>query len=218
MQPLSSATLKELLQSAWAAQHNRVALWHKQEPGAELPSTDGGLVALVLRQHLRNFLLWHVEDQARRKDVDDAVITACKREIDGLNQERNDLIEQIDAWLVSVIASFAAQQSLPVNAQRFNTETLGSVLDRLSILSLKIFHMHEQTTRVDVSPAHIQSCQDKLSVLEEQHRDLSRSALELVDEYAAGTKTPKVYFQFKMYNDPELNPELYAVTAQKIGQ
>lgn len=211
MQPMDPLTLKDLLRQAWTAQLASVALWHEEEAPADLPARLGdGLVELVLRQHLKNFLLWHVEDRARRKDVDDSVITGCKREIDGLNQQRNDLMEQVDAWLVRAVAAFAAQKDLPEESRRFNTETLGAALDRLSILSLKIFHMREQTDRVDVDAGHLESCRDKLALLEAQHRDLSRSILELIDDYAQGVKSPKVYFQCKMYNDPALNPELYA--------
>ena len=90
---------------------------------------------------------------------------------------------------------------------------MGAALDRLSILSLKIFHMREQTARNDVEPAHLDRCREKLGVLLDQHADLSRSVLELVDDYALGVKSPKVYFQCKMYNDPALNPELYAATS-----
>ncbi|SFM16011.1 Protein of unknown function [Desulfomicrobium norvegicum] len=211
MQPMDPLTLKDLLRQAWTAQLESVALWHEEEAPADLPARPGdGLVELVLRQHLKNFLLWHVEDRARRKDVDDSVITGCKREIDGLNQQRNDLMEQVDAWLVRAVAAFAAQKDLPEESRRFNTETLGAALDRLSILSLKIFHMREQTGRVDVDAGHLESCRDRLALLEAQHRDLSRSILELIDDYAQGVKSPKVYFQCKMYNDPALNPELYA--------
>ncbi|NCD26262.1 MAG: DUF4254 domain-containing protein [Deltaproteobacteria bacterium] len=216
MDSLSPAVLKHLLQTAWTAQMDRVALWHATEPGADLNPGDTGLVELILRQHLRNFLLWHVEDRARRRDVDDGVITACKREIDGLNQQRNDLMEQVDAWLVAAIASFPAQQNLDEAGRRFNTETLGAALDRLSILSLKIFHMAEQTARTDVDPAHVSLCRSKLAVLEEQHRDLFRAILDLVDEYASGAKSPKIYFQCKMYNDPALNPELYAAGRTRV--
>lgn len=211
MQPMDPRTLKDLLRQAWTAQLASVALWHEEDAPADLPSRPGdGLVELVLRQHLKNFLLWHVEDRARRKDVNDSVITGCKREIDGLNQQRNDLMEQVDAWLVRAVAAFTAQKDLSEESRRFNTETLGAALDRLSILSLKIFHMREQTAREDVDAGHLASCRDKLALLEAQHRDLSRSILELIDDYAQGVKSPKVYFQCKMYNDPALNPELYA--------
>ncbi len=195
--------LKGELTRCWEAQMETVVAWHEQ-----LPETleESGLVGLVLRQHMRNFKLWHVEDQARRKDVDGTVIARCKYEIDGLNQQRNDLIEQVDAELIRRIGTF-----LPEDAPaRYNTETIGSALDRLSILSLKVFHMQEQTERVDVTEEHRAACGKKLATLMEQRRDLSRSILDLVDEYAAGLKRPKVYFQFKMYNDPSLNPELYA--------
>lgn len=211
MQTIDPRTLKDLLRQAWTAQLDSVAHWHEEAAPADLPAApEDGLVELVLRQHLKNFLLWHVEDRARRKDVDDGVITACKREIDGLNQQRNDLMEQVDAWLVNAVAAFAAQKDVTEHSRRFNTETLGAALDRLSILSLKIFHMREQTERADVDAGHLESCRAKLALLEAQHRDLSRSVLELIDDYALGVKSPKVYFQCKMYNDPALNPELYA--------
>ena len=213
---MTPSALKSLLRDAWTAQLDHVALWHREEPPADIPARPGdGLVELVLRQHLKNFLLWHVEDRARRRDVDDSVITACKREIDGLNQQRNDLMEQVDAWLVRAVAGFEAQRDLPAGGRRYNTETLGAALDRLSILSLKIFHMREQTERADASADHLARCREKLAVLLEQHDDLSRSVLELVDEYAGGAKSPRVYFQCKMYNDPSLNPELYAARPER---
>jgi cell division protein FtsB len=199
--------LKTLLRDAWNAQSDQVTFWHQTEPPKDIEARPGdGLVELVVRQHLKNFQLWHVEDRARRKDVDDSVITACKREIDRLNQERNDLIEQVDQWLVGYIAGFAKQKDA---APRYNTETVGSALDRLSILSLKIYHMREQTERTDTDPEHKNICREKLETLLVQHQDLAESVLALVDEYAQGLKTPKVYFQHKMYNDPSLNPELY---------
>jgi hypothetical protein len=155
-----------------------------------------------------------VEDEARRTDVGPEVIADCKRRIDALNQERNDLIERIDVCIVALIADL-----IPAGAKkRHNTETLGSVLDRLSILALKIFHMREQAERADAGEEHVRVCSEKARVLEEQRTDLLHGALELVDEFARGDKTPRVYYQFKMYNDPALNPKLYRGGAGGQGE
>ena len=186
-----------------------MAEWHLTEPAFDdaVPEPSGleALEELILRQHWYNFSLWHVEDRARRRDVTPAVIADCKYAIDGLNQRRNDLMEKVDACLIR-----ALEPILPACAEdRHNTESPGAAVDRMSILALKIFHMCEQTERDDVDAGHVDACQGKLAVLEEQRADLERSILELVGDYAAGRKRPKVYFQFKMYNDPKLNPELY---------
>ena len=200
--------LKAALESCFTVQRVATAAWH--ETGPEDPAFDGchsteNLRDLVLLQHSKNFQLWHVEDSARRLDVSDTVIASCKREIDKLNQKRNDYIEELDKCLNHLILP-----ALPGNAaKRINTETAAMALDRLSILSLKIYHMEEQTRRVGVSPEHIEQCRAKFEVLERQHQALCRAVLELIDEYAAGTKVPALYNQFKMYNDPALNPELY---------
>jgi len=137
--------------------------------------------------------------------VDAKVIADCKYAIDKLNQQRNDLIERVDQCLITML-----EPILPADStERYNTETVGAALDRLSIQALKIFHMKEQCNRKDVDDGHRNQCEGKVVTLNQQHMDLERAILELVDEYEAGTKKPKVYFQFKMYNDPSLNPELY---------
>ena len=199
--------IKEALEKAFTAQMEANAQWHINEPEALEADTNPlleNIAPLVLVQHLMNFKLWHVEDIARRKDVTPDVIADCKYKIDGLNQRRNDFMEKVDACLVGMIMPMIGE-----GEGRHNTESLGMSIDRLSILSLKMFHMQEQVERTDVDEAHVEGCRGKLAVLKEQRDDLMRSVFELIDEFAAGTKRPKVYYQFKMYNDPSLNPELY---------
>ena len=184
-------------------QRYAVAQWHA-EP---IDNPHKGFLNLVCRQHERNYLLWHEEDEARSPDADDARIAQVKRAIDRLNQQRNDHIEKLDDWL---IAQLAARGVTPWPEASLNTETPGSVIDRLSILSLRIYHMQEQADRVDADDAHRTKARNKLDVLYDQLADLSRSLGELLDDVFAGRKRLKVYRQFKMYNDPTMNPYLYA--------
>ncbi|WP_419787614.1 DUF4254 domain-containing protein [Pseudodesulfovibrio sp.] len=209
MADITYEKIKEIIQDAVAHQKRSVMDWHFGEPVYEGEPADlrgeRGLRELVARQHWTNFQLWHVEDRARRKDVDAHVIADCKYAIDKLNQQRNDLIERVDECLIDLISPLLPSEA----AERYNTETVGAALDRLSIQALKIYHMKEQCNRKDVDDGHRNACGDKVLTLTGQHEDLERAVLELLDEYMEGTKKPKVYFQFKMYNDPALNPELY---------
>jgi hypothetical protein len=208
--------IKAALQSGLELHNTLTARWHEPgagpgvEPNVEPDVVPGAqdLHACMAIQHACNFRLWHVEDSARRRDVGPEVIADCKRRIDALNQARNDGMEKVDACLVRAMAPLLPPPKSGT-APRYNTESLGMAVDRMSILSLKIWHMEEQIARPDADEAHRRSCADKASVLREQRRDLERSILELMDEFAAGRKRPRVYFQFKMYNDPALNPELY---------
>ncbi len=212
MTALSYDDLRACLHGAFSAQEQAVADWHLREPSfsAAIPEGEApeDFQELILRQHWCNFRLWHVEDRARRKDAGSELIAECKYAIDKLNQERNDLIERLDMFLVRALAPI-----LPAVAEsgraRFNTESMGVALDRGSILALKMFHMREQTERHGVTPEHVAECQRKLAVLGEQRADLLVSLCDLLGDYAQGAKRPKVYYQFKMYNDPRLNPELY---------
>jgi hypothetical protein len=180
-----------------------VALWHTQE----VSNPYEGLLGLVCQQHSYNFLLWHEEDIARSPDVGDARIAQVKRAIDGYNQKRNDGIERLDAYFLQMLAEQGIE---PAPDARQNTETPGSAIDRLSILALRRYHMQEQADREDAAPEHREKARARLAVIEEQHRDLSRSLSELLEDIFAGRKRLKVYFQFKMYNDPTMNPYLYA--------
>jgi hypothetical protein len=179
-----------------------VARWHKEE--VDNPHT--GLLEVVCRQHQQNFRLWHQEDIARCPAVCDADLADVKRAIDKLNQKRNDLIEQIDDYLIRELANLGV---VPWKSARLNTETPGSVIDKLSILSLRIFHMEEQVFRTDATEEHRAKVKAKLEILHEQHLDLSNSLKELLEDIFTGRKRMKIYRQFKMYNDPTLNPYLY---------
>jgi cell division protein FtsB len=176
--------------------------WHQ----AETDEGYAGFLAAVCDQHRENFRLWHQEDIARSPEVSDADLAAVKRAIDKLNQRRNDLIERLDDCL---LAELAEQGVAPRADARFNTETPGSVIDRLSILALRLYHMEEQTQRTDATAEHLAKAAARLTILRQQHDDLQQGLRELFDDIFAGRKVLKVYRQFKMYNDPTLNPYLY---------
>ena len=163
-----------------------------------------GLWHAIEANHRCNCLLWDEEDLARRRNVADSEIAANKRAIDGYNQQRNDAIERIDERLLVLISKAKTSKHA-----RLSSETPGAMIDRLSILSLKIHHMRAQTLRKDVGNEHIEACSAKLARLAEQRSDLSGCLERLLRESAAGTAYFKVYRQFKMYNDPVLNPAIY---------
>lgn len=147
---------------------------------------------------------WHFEDIIRAPHIDPIEALALKRRIDRSNQDRTDLVEQID--------SYFRQKYSDVNVlpdARINTESPAWAIDRLSILALKIYHMKEQAERTDASDEHRQKCQTKLNVLLEQQVDLGTAIDQLLEDIAAGRKYMKVYRQMKMYNDPSTNPVLY---------
>jgi hypothetical protein len=173
--------------------------------GSDPASAKGaGVWASIAENHRHNRLLWDEEDRARRRDVEDAAIAANKRAIDGSNQRRNDAIEKIDEALLERLAGVSPR----ADAWQ-NSESAGSIVDRLSILSLKIFHMRAEAMRAGATDAHRAACGEKLARLELQRADLSRCLDTLLARAAEGTAFWRVYRQFKMYNDVALNPYLY---------
>lgn len=174
--------------------------WYRNKPAQVEPGAD--LRSLILAQHFCNFSLWNHEDEARRRDVPDSYIAETKRAIDKWNQRRNDLIERIDLHLLEEL------KDRDVSRARQNSETAGSMVDRCSILSLKIHHMGINAARKD-DPALAAECAQKLAVLKIQRADLANCYIELLEDYRAGRRYFKLYRQYKAYNDPRLNPALY---------
>lgn len=147
---------------------------------------------------------WHFEDIIRDPEINPVEALALKRRIDKSNQDRTDLVEQIDSYFRELY------KEVKVDADaRINTESPAWAVDRLSILALKIYHMKEQAERTDATPEHVAKCKAKLSVLLEQQKDLSTAIDQLLEDIAAGRKYMKVYRQMKMYNDVDTNPVLY---------
>lgn len=188
-------------------QTSTVVAWH-QRP---IENTFEGIWSTICTQHSFNYLLWHEEDIARSPDVSDTEIARVKRSIDRYNQQRNDWIEKVDDEISALIE--AAEVAVADDA-RLNTETPGSTIDRLSIMSLRIFHLREQLDRKDVSVEHLASVEHKIAVCLIQQADLAQSLQELLSDVFSGRKRHRTYRQFKMYNDPSLNPYLYAVRAK----
>ena len=147
---------------------------------------------------------WHLEDIIRDPHIDPIEALQLKRRIDRSNQDRTDLVEQIDSYFRQKYSDISVMQDA-----RINTESPAWAIDRLSILALKIYHMREQAERNDASQEHIQKCKAKLNILLEQQTDLSTAIDQLLEDIETGRKYMKVYRQMKMYNDPATNPVLY---------
>ena len=180
-------------------------------PSGQALESRAGVWLWIAANHQYNTMLWNEEDKARRTDVGPSEIAACKRLIDQYNQKRNDAVEAIDEAILS-----ALEDCERTNDARLNSETAGAMIDRMSILSLKIYHMREQTQRVDAGAEHIAKCADKLQRLIIQRQDLGACFDQLLDDAQQGRAYFKVYRQFKMYNDPTLNPYLYG-TQQRVA-
>jgi hypothetical protein len=190
-----------------ALQDRLTRLWHET---AELaPAAAGEWLDLVARQHRANFDLWHIEDAARAPRVTDGELARVKRRIDQTNQLRNDLAEEIDRALLEWLEA----RGLPNPAAPLHSESPGLIVDRLSILALKIYHTREETERKDAPEGHRERNQARLEVLEEQRADLAACLDALWRDTVGGARGFKLYRQMKMYNDPALNPAVYGDSA-----
>ena len=159
---------------------------------------------LLYKKNWIDTVQWHLEDIIRSPTIRPDELVAIKRRIDQSNQDRTDTVEQIDGWFFDQFRSLS-----PKPGARLNSETPAWLLDRMSILQLKLYHFREQTERLDVPDEHRRKARQKLAVLTEQEGDLARCFDELLDDIRTGNRYMKVYRQMKMYNDPTLNPVLY---------
>jgi hypothetical protein len=184
-------------------QDNLTRRWHEAAE-AEPEFADAWLRA-VAAQHRANFELWHIEDEARTPDATDAMITDVKRRIDRTNQRRNDLAEELDRALLAWLET----RGLPNSDSPLNSESPGLMVDRLSILALKIYHTREESERENAPAHHAELNRGRLGILEEQRRDLASCLDSLWSDTLGGRRRFKLYRQLKMYNDPQLNPAIY---------
>jgi len=168
------------------------------------PYLEGEVDHLFYHKCWIDTVQWHYEDLIRDPEIDPSEGMALKRLIDASNQHRTDMVEQIDELFLSQFKDVIPNEDATVNS-----ESTAWVVDRLSILALKIYHMQEQSERENVDADHIQMVNVKLAILQEQQRDLSKSFDELLTDISSGKRKMKVYRQMKLYNDPATNPVLY---------
>jgi hypothetical protein len=178
--------------------------WHKEEKPSNNPYDPQSIDHTLYQKNQVDTIQWHIEDEIRRPDIPLEEVVALKRKIDALNQDRTDTVEKLDDFVGELVKNVTVQPNA-----RLNSESPAWIMDRMSILELKIFHMKEQVERKDASPEHLQNCQNKLNILTEQREDLILCLDELIEDYAKGIRRFKVYRQMKMYNDKNLNPSLY---------
>ncbi len=171
----------------------------------ENPYPAGSIEALLYHKNWIDNVQWHLEDIIRNPSIDPKEGIRIKRRIDSSNQDRTNVVEMIDDKILAMFSHVNTH----VEA-RLNSETPAWLLDRMSILMLKIYHMKEQTERTDADKVHIAKCRSRLAVLMEQRNDMKVAFDELIEDIQAGTRRFKVYRQMKMYNDPDLNPMLNA--------
>jgi hypothetical protein len=181
-------------------QKSEITDWHR-----EMTNKEESLPWKFIEENNQyNFKLWHEEDIARIRDIDPMRIVEAKRNIDQYNQARNNAMEKIDEWILSYLELATVQ-----SADKLHSETPGMMIDRLSIMQLKRYHMEEETLRLDASAEHKSKCLARVNVLNEQIADLSNCLVDILEQLESGKLRFKVYRQFKMYNDPSLNPQLY---------
>jgi hypothetical protein len=208
------STLSSLLsaESVVALHDFLTKLWHQPRSDRDPePEYKDPFAEAVAEQHLANFELWHIEDQARVPHASDRQIADLKRAIDRTNQRRNDLMERCDSLLLAALET----QDLPAVNAELHSESPGLMLDRLSILALKIYHTREEIERPNAPEGHAERNRERLAVLELQRADLASCLDRFWQQVIARQRRFKIYRQLKMYNDATLNPAVYSQPAKR---
>nr|WP_245826870.1 DUF4254 domain-containing protein [Leptonema illini] len=200
VQELTAAKANEIFNRAIDDYHKTDDIHAKEQN----PFAEGTIESLLYRKNWIDTVQWHLEDEVRAPNIADASVVHLKRWIDRSNQDRNDTVEKIDDWYLTHFRDIK-----PSPDARLNSESPAWILDRMSIICLKIYHMRLETQRSDATDEHRKKCENKLNVLLEQQSDLGRCLEEYIGDILAGTRMMKVYRQMKMYNDESLNPVLY---------
>ena len=203
--------LQDVETDAW--HHPQAGTADPPAPADEAEDWNGEWPGAVVRQHRANFELWHIEDEARTPGATDAELAGVKRRVDRTNQRRNDLAEELDRALLA----WLEPRGLPNPAAPLNSESPGLIIDRLSILSLKIYHTREEAERQEAPAGHSARNRERLAILEEQRAELAACLDSLWRETLGGVRRFKLYRQLKMYNDPSLNPAIYRNPAAGAG-
>lgn len=200
-------TYNEWVQEAIGIFNQSIEDYHQHDDvnkAIDNPFEPDTIQQVLYQKNAIDSIQWHLEDIIRNPEIDPAEALTIKRRIDKLNQERTDIVEQIDDFFIDQFKRVELEPSAPIN-----TESPAWAIDRLSILQLKRYHMQEELQRKDVDADHIAKCKAKSDLLEQQQQDMIDSISFLLTEMSEGKRQMKVYRQVKMYNDPKLNPVLY---------
>ncbi|MEO0895537.1 MAG: DUF4254 domain-containing protein [Bacteroidota bacterium] len=166
------------------------------------PYPSGSIEALLFQKNWIDNKQWNLEDVVRDRQTPAEKGIQFKWEIDSCNQLRTDTVEELDDIFFKEFSSIH-----PLENAFINTETPAWAIDRLSILSIKIYHM-SQKVELEKDQRILQKSMSKLEVLKQQRVDLSLAIDQLFENIRSGRCIIKTYKQMKMYNDPDFNPFL----------
>jgi len=194
--------------------------WHERE--TEIDGWEDAL-AQVRPEHrdwagfsellqLINTFQWHEEDKSRVHDAGDEVLASVKRIIDASNARRVKTIEVLDAVIWKILQA----GGLPVAEAPLNSESPGSIIDRITILALKLYHIREELSTAGGTSAE-EDLHARMESISEQMDDLALCLDQLLTDIVAGRRRIKLYRQVKVYKDPETGRYRSGLTGLDLG-